>query len=63
MKPGDKHKIIEELVWHCGAPARARQVEAVLTEPERRDIIRRGFVSKDLWQAIQPRLAAIKTGG
>jgi hypothetical protein len=48
-------RIIEELGWHTDHPSSAAKL---LTPKEAEDILKRGFVSKSLWEALQPRIAA-----
>ena len=54
MRRDERARLIEELGWHCDRP---RVAVELLTEAETRDILKRGHVTRDLWQAIQPRLA------
>jgi hypothetical protein len=48
-----KGEIVEELGWHTSQPKAAYEL---LTEPERRDIAKRGYVTKDLWAEVAKRL-------
>lgn len=55
MRADQKRMVIEELKWHCDRPKRAAEL---LTEAEARDIIKRGYVTKELWAQVEPRLEA-----
>lgn len=53
MNANDRYKVIDELGWHCDDPRAAFE----LLEPaEARDILKRGFVTKDLSESIAERL-------
>lgn len=55
MKPSDKDLVLRELSWVCDDP---RTALSLLTDEESRDIIRRCYVSKTVWKAIELRLGA-----
>lgn len=48
-----RRELIEELGWHCEDPKAAL---AVCTDEEQADILKRGFVTKDLWASLKPRI-------
>jgi hypothetical protein len=52
-----KKQILEELGWHCEHPAAAYEL---LTDPERREIAKKGFMTKELWQRLQPRIERLE---
>ena len=49
----DKQMIIDELKWHTARPAK---VYLLLTDAEKREITRRGFMTKDLWKTVEKRI-------
>jgi hypothetical protein len=51
MRP-ELRRAIEELGWHCENP---REMAAHLTEDEIADINKRGFVTRQLWAALDQR--------
>lgn len=52
-----KSEIVAELGWHCEHPA---AVYELLTDPEKRDVHKRGYVTKELWESLQPRIERLE---
>ncbi len=48
-----RSRIIDELAWHTDKPAAAYEL---LTEAERKDIMKRGFVTRTVWDAVSSRM-------
>jgi hypothetical protein len=53
MKPHQKREVVDELAWHCSNP---RDVYELLTDQERSDILKKGYVTKDMWAKIKSRI-------
>lgn len=53
MTHSKRQAIISELSWHCQEP---RKVEALLTDSERNSILKHGYVRRDVWDGIVPRI-------
>jgi hypothetical protein len=51
----EKRDIMDELDWHFENPVLAYKQ---LTEPEKREIVKKGFVTKELRDTVAQRLAA-----
>lgn len=55
MNAIEKRRLLEELEWHHPTP---RRVLEILTEAEAADILKRGYVTKKLWDQVALRIPA-----
>ena len=59
MKASDRKAILGELGWLTDDPALAVNL---LTDDEARDIVKRGYVTKALWESLQARMKGSSNG-
>jgi hypothetical protein len=62
VRRDEMRRVVEELSWHTDQPKVAYEAT---TEKERRDILKRGYVTKELWRCIAvrlPRVDAVSEG-
>lgn len=55
MRRAPRSEVLEELHWHFDRPTEAYDV---MTEAERRQVVAKGFLTKDLYDKIAGRLPA-----
>lgn len=56
-RPYEKRAILDELAWHHDHPM---MVYNIMTETEKAEVLRKGHVTKKLWEALKPRIPALE---